>query len=687
MPSARDARAGGAYVELSLRNAAFVKGLRGALGQLRAFGATVQSIGAGVSAAGMRLMKYGAGIVAPLLLSARAFGKVGAQLDRMYQSTGVAVEALSEISYAAEISETSIEAVELGIKKMQKVIAGGKGPENLMKGLGGLSPDKQLETIGDRINAISDPVEKAAAAIDIFGRSGTQLIPLLASLKELRAEARRKGLVISAADVEAAGKFDDALDRLWFTAKRVRDAIGASLAPMLTELAGDITDIAVTTGKWIRNNQGLIVSILKIGTAVLGAGVLLSSLGGIITAAGTSIVAFSAVGSAALAFLLSPIGMTVAAVSLLGAEILYLTGFAGDTLKGLGEKFASLKDFALKSFKGISDAMSAGNLSLAADILWKSIKVVWIEAINTLKGFWIDFKIWFVDIFGRTFWTGVSVAIQAISYLAKAWNEWKRLESGDTIKELVASRDQDRIDEETARWKQDVRNAAKRKTWGEGALHNVKNQGEVEAELKRIDIVGMKAKQDIGDKLLKETVQPITKFDDLQKGIDSARDKALQAIADKEIQTPASLAKEKADQLAKANKELADAMGKLKNSIDKARDEKTDVDLTSFLRDALTLPSGMEDLMPGLQVDALGTSSINEWIKGYEAMNISPPEIEKQIRRDLDVSGMFGSEAADRMGVGSTAADRTAKAAEGTEKNTKRTADKLEELEGGLAID
>ena len=58
-----------------------------------------------------------------------------------------------------------------------------------------LKPEKQFELIADRISKIPNPTARAAIAMQIFGKTGTSLLPMLAGgakrMEGLRAEPGR----------------------------------------------------------------------------------------------------------------------------------------------------------------------------------------------------------------------------------------------------------------------------------------------------------------------------------------------------------------------------------------------------------------------------------------------------------------------------------------------------------------
>src|SRR5207237_488386 len=137
------------------------------------------------------------------------FAESGDQIAKMARRTGVSAEALSELGFAAEQSGQNIDVLEQTLKKMQKTIGGAELKSGEAAGLTSfegklahlgltisdlkdLAPDQQFESIADRIAAIPDPTQRAAAAMEIFGKSGTALLPLMekgaAGIRALRQE-------------------------------------------------------------------------------------------------------------------------------------------------------------------------------------------------------------------------------------------------------------------------------------------------------------------------------------------------------------------------------------------------------------------------------------------------------------------------------------------------------------------
>ncbi len=97
-------KAGAAYIELYTQDNKLVRGLNRAAKKLEAFGSGIRSIG-------MRIGVLGTAMVTPMLGAAKAFADMGSDLVDMSQRTGISVEALSELGFAAEQSGADLETL------------------------------------------------------------------------------------------------------------------------------------------------------------------------------------------------------------------------------------------------------------------------------------------------------------------------------------------------------------------------------------------------------------------------------------------------------------------------------------------------------------------------------------------------------------------------------------------------
>jgi hypothetical protein len=432
MPGAGDIRAGKAFVELYLEQSRLTKGLAGVGKELSAFGA-------GVSAIGTKFLAVGAAIVAPLLAAAKTFATVGSELNDMSARTGVSTNALSELGYAAQQSGASLADVETGVRRMQKAIsAATEGP---LASLKGMAPEAQFMAIAESLAAIQDPTSRAAAAMEVFGKSGTSLLPMVGDIKALRAEAVSLGLSMGPEQAAAADALGDAWDKAKSAFRAVGLTIGSALAPMLTGVADWISQAAEKARLWISENKPLIVTIFQVGVAVLGLGggllVLgktISLTGAIFSGAATLIGAFGHVLGivvTALGFIVSPIGLVVAGLAGLAAYFLYASGTAGKAMDWLIGTFKDLLASAQDTFGAIADALSAGDIGAAVKVLWAVVDLEWQKGVNVIMGIWDIFRAAYQDSVSgiALFFVNLSAQVQTIwadliAWLDKKFTAW-----------------------------------------------------------------------------------------------------------------------------------------------------------------------------------------------------------------------------------------------------------------------
>ena len=441
MATAQGIRAGRAFVELFADDSQLVRGLKSAERRLKAFGAGVRSIGT-------QLLGLGAGIAAPLVATTNVFAQMGDQLGKMSARTGIGVEALSELGYAAEQSGADLGAFENGVRRMQRfVFEAAKGTQLAVEtlsrlgltlsDLNGLSPEQQFERIADRLSKIEDPTKRAALAMEVFGKSGTSLLPLMQDgakgIEALRQQARDLGLVISTEDATAAEFFTDRLSDLWKVVKSGVFAVGATLAPLLQDLAISVTRIAKVIADWVRAEKPLILTLFKVAVGIAAAGAALVALGVVISGVGTAFgLAASVITGVGTAFgvivaavgaLLSPLGLVVAGVVALGAYLIYASGAGAEALDWLGRKFQDLKQVTSQAFGGIADALAAGDLALAARILWLTLKLEWQKGITALNSLWENVKTFFLSVWTEAVFGAGRIATNAWAQLQSGWTE------------------------------------------------------------------------------------------------------------------------------------------------------------------------------------------------------------------------------------------------------------------------
>lgn len=431
--SAAGVRAGKAYVEIGANDSALVKGLRAAQAKLKSFGLGLTAIGGGLSAAS-------AAVLGPLSASVQVFSTSGDELSKMSDRTGATVEALSELRHAAAQSDVEVAQLESGLNRMSKVIGeaatGSVSAEEALASLGlsssqlqSLTVDRQFEAIAESLASIEDPAVRTMRAMDIFGKGGAGLMPLMTEgakgIRTLREEARALGLQVSSSDAAAATLFGDTLANLWSVIKDVSFEIGAALAPALTPIIQAVTPLIVAVADWISRNRELVVWVAAVaagigaaGAALVGFGV--ASLAG--AAAISGLITLGGVISSVFAAIVSPIGVAAAAITALGAVVATQTEWGVAMLNWLGENFSALFGSISRTVGNIVGLLQAGQMGAAMELGWVAIDAAWQTGVAGLRNAWTDFTTSLLNA-----WTNTT------SSLAKFFNDaWGVVEIGWT---------------------------------------------------------------------------------------------------------------------------------------------------------------------------------------------------------------------------------------------------------------
>ena len=195
------------------------------------------------------------------------------QLGVISKRTGVAVEDLSVLKFAAEQSETSFDTLTVGLQKFEIRLA--------KAGISGNQTIAMLLGLADHFQKTEDPAKRLEIAVANFGRSaGPELVPFLAQgsagINELIQKLRDMGGVITGETAAAADEFNDQLAALSSQAS----ALAANLAgPVLKSItafiaalgrASDISDAVEGTEQFRESAKGITDEIQAIDEALAG---------------------------------------------------------------------------------------------------------------------------------------------------------------------------------------------------------------------------------------------------------------------------------------------------------------------------------------------------------------------------------------------------------------------------------
>lgn len=396
---------------------------------------------AGVAVAGL-----GAAIVGPLTDAANKFGEAGTDLGKFADESGLTARQVSELGYAAEVSGGSVSGFAAGVAKSAELLAdaidGGKKAGEAFRRLGvdadsldGATREEQFYAIAQAVASIADPFDRAAAAQEFFGSAGESVVKMLegglGGLANLRGEAERLGRVMDGDAVSAATALTQSYAQLKAGLQGLWQTIGQAVAPLITGWNKILVGAVQGAIAWTKANQPLIATVFRVaeGAVTIGTAVA-AATAGIVPLLPKILLAAGAAAAGAVAWV--KYGRSVEA-----ATAPFRAGLA------------KLWDEASRVFGGITNAVRAGNLELAVQVLWSGAQVAWSKGLTAiasltgeglggiLKAFaagdwksaggqaWNQVQIAFEQGMGKLdqLWTGLqSMVDKVVTYIRQAWN-------------------------------------------------------------------------------------------------------------------------------------------------------------------------------------------------------------------------------------------------------------------------
>lgn len=178
-----------------------------------------------------------------------SFGKslvdMASQIHDVAEQTGLSTDAVQELKYAATQTGTTFETVTKSIDKLSKNLEdGNKNTTQSLKELGlslvdlqRMTPDQAFTAVAEAIKQVPDPMKQTQLAMELFGKSGAQILPAIKEgMSDLREEAHKFGQVLDKEAIDSLEAFGDKFDRLMtglkVTAAESALAIGKSFSSL-----------------------------------------------------------------------------------------------------------------------------------------------------------------------------------------------------------------------------------------------------------------------------------------------------------------------------------------------------------------------------------------------------------------------------------------------------------------------
>lgn len=229
----------------------------------------------------------------PLVAAAKTFASAGDKLQKLSVRTGVAVESLSALKFAAEQSGTDIDQLGQALFRALRRV-GNAGTETgpavralkelglSAKELAAQSPEDQLFAMVDALNSVANESRRSQLGFEVFGDNWRQLQPLISSgsagIKSLMKEAGDLGLVMSTETAESAAALSDAFNRVNKQFQMAVVQVGGALAPALVQLSGSLTPVLKDVVDFAKENGELIITLGKVSAGLAGVSLALKGL-------------------------------------------------------------------------------------------------------------------------------------------------------------------------------------------------------------------------------------------------------------------------------------------------------------------------------------------------------------------------------------------------------------------------
>lgn len=237
--------------------------LQAATDRLGMLGSVLGKLGPAGLIAGASIAALGVGMTALVLPVVRA----GDEFFKLSQKTGVSVEALTALDYAAKLSDVTTEGLTKALQKLSIAMfdtqVNGDEGSAALKALGVSATDVHgqirpteavLLDLAEKFARMPDGADKAALAVKLFGKEGLAIIPFLNQGREgitaLMEEAQRLGLVMSEDVARASEVFNDNLTRLSAIFEGVQRQIGAAVIPILADFTEQVILAQTETGSF-----------------------------------------------------------------------------------------------------------------------------------------------------------------------------------------------------------------------------------------------------------------------------------------------------------------------------------------------------------------------------------------------------------------------------------------------------
>ena len=234
--------------------------------EARGLAQDISGIGASLKTTSRIMAAAGTAIISGMVAITMKTVEAANAADKLAKQTGLTREEIQELGYAADQEHASLEKIATAILRLSRNMSDasrGTGEARYAfekLGIAVTKSDGQLRNsvdvmldVADRFKDMRNETEMTAAAMQLFGRSGAEIVPFLRmggdEIRNLMQEARDLGYVMDEETVEALKALDDQMTALKASLAGVGRQIAAEVVPHLLEMSNKAVDAAKAYNK------------------------------------------------------------------------------------------------------------------------------------------------------------------------------------------------------------------------------------------------------------------------------------------------------------------------------------------------------------------------------------------------------------------------------------------------------
>lgn len=307
---------------------------------------------------------------------------------------GMSTDALQEFSYMAELVDTDLGTITGSVTKLTKQMGSGNeafaqlgvsitNADGSMK-----SADEVFLEVIDALGQMESGVERDNLAMELFGKSAQELNPLIetgsAGIAAYAQEAHDMGAVLDEEALTSLGEMDDSFQRVEQAGTALKNTIGTALAPVITQIAQGISNLAAWFQSLDPSMQQTIITIVGLVAAVVPA---IAAIAQIITTVQALSGVFSTLSMGPAALVVAAIAAIIAIGVALYNHWDEIKEWASELWEGIKETFNNIKEGIANAWNSVKEKATEvwNNITSFLSEKWTAIKTKVSETWNNIK--------------------------------------------------------------------------------------------------------------------------------------------------------------------------------------------------------------------------------------------------------------------------------------------------------------